>query len=605
MRKSQIGISLFDVGIGGFAYYIAFVLRFSSFTFPADFPIFLKTLPIAILIKFVIFNYFELHKGIWEYASIQDLIDILKAATLTTLSIIFVIFALSRGVGYPRSVPIIDWFLTVIFVGGSRFIIRIRKEALKPSITRSKRVLIVGAGDAGTMILKEMKNNPSIGYNPIGFVDDDPLKQGRAIHGVPIIGKQDNIPNLVSRYKVQEIIIAIPSASGDEMRKIVEKCKLSGVNFKTLPALGDIINGTVSISQIKDVDVTDLLRRKPIELDTKFISLHLSGKRIMVTGAGGSIGAELCHQIAKFNPNKLILVDIAESPLFLVELSLRRKFTNLDIVSFLADIKDTARIEEIIKTTGPQIIYHAAAYKHVPVLEKNINVIEGVKNNILGTKRLADLALKYTIEEFVMVSTDKAVNPKNIMGISKRINELYIQSLSNESGTKFVSVRFGNVLDSTGSCIPIFRQQIKENESITITHPDAKRYFMTLPEAGQLIIQAGAMGNGGEIFILKMGDPIPIIDLAQDLIALSGLPKDKAKFSFIGLRPGEKIEEELIGKGEKVQLTHDENILVVSSDNHISHSELLKELNELEQYVTTQNTELVIKKCKSIIDNYS
>ncbi|MCK4353028.1 polysaccharide biosynthesis protein [candidate division WOR-3 bacterium] len=603
MSKREIIISLFDVGIAGLVYYLSFALRFSSFTFPHDFLIFLKTLPIVLLIKFFAFTYFKVYKGIWRYASIKDLLDILKAATISTSIIIFVIFTLSRGEGYPRSVPIIDWFLTVIFIGGLRFSIRIRKERAQPPAPGSKRTLIIGAGDAGIMILKEMKTNPQIGYNPIGFIDDDTTKQGRTIQGIHVLGRQTDIPRLVRQQRIAEIIIAIPSASGDEMREIVKQCEVSGVKFKTLPVLGDVINGTVSISQIKDVDVSDLLRREPIELDTEFISRHLSGKRIMVTGAGGSIGSELCRQIAKFNPQELILLDMAETPLFFIELFFRQKFPNLKITSFLSDVKDSLRLEEIIKSTSPQIIYHAAAYKHVPVLEKNI--LEGIKNNIFGTKTLADLASQYGVEEFVMVSTDKAVNPKSFMGISKRINEIYIQSLSEESGTKFVSVRFGNVLDSSGSCVPIFKHQIKAWEPITITHRDAKRYFMTLPEAGQLIIQAGAMGQGGEIFILKMGEPINVLNLAQDLVTLSGIPKENVKFSFTGLRPGEKLEEELIGKGEKVQVTSDEKILIVKSSNHIPLSKLNKDFIELKQYVASQDTSLILKKCKSIVSNYS
>lgn len=603
MSKRQIGMSLFDVSIGGIAYYIAFVLRFSSFTFSSDFLIFLRTLPVAIVIKFVFFNYFEIHRGIWKYASLQDLLNILKAAALSTLGIIFVIFILFRGEGYPRSVLIIDWFLTVAFIGGLRFAIRLKVERSRVPVAGSKKVLIVGAGDAGTMIVKEMKRNPQIGYNPVGFIDDVPAKRGMMIDGIPIIGRQTDIPELVSQYGIQEIIIAVPSASGKEMREIVKQCKLSKVAFKTLPALGDIINGTVSVYQVKDVDVTDLLRREPIKLDTEFISAHLSGKRIMVTGAGGSIGSELCRQIAKFNPSELILVDMAETPIFWIEFSLQHAFPDLKLSSFLVDIKDSSRVDEIIRTMRPQIIYHAAAYKHVPILEKN--VLEGIKNNVFGTKALADLAYKYNVEEFVMVSTDKAVNPKSLMGISKRINEIYIQALSRDTSTKFVSVRFGNVLDSSGSCVPIFREQIKEGVPITITHKGAKRYFMTLSEAGQLIIQAGAMGQGGEIFILKMGEQIPVLELAKDLVALSGVPEDKVDFDFTGLRPGEKLEEELVGYGEEAKPTSDDKILVIRSNNHIPHTQLSKDLEELSQHVAARNMELAVKKCRAIVEDYS
>jgi FlaA1/EpsC-like NDP-sugar epimerase len=323
----------------------------------------------------------------------------------------------------------------------------------------------------------------------------------------------------------------------------------------------------------------------------------------MVTGAGGSIGGELCRQIARFHPSQLILLDMAETSLFWSEMSLKEEFPDLSVLSFLADIKDAARLEQIISEVRPEIIYHAAAYKHVPIVEKN--VVEGIKNNIFGTYNLVLLADKYRVNNFVLISTDKAVNPQSFMGISKRINEIVIQSLTKESDTKFVSVRFGNVLDSSGSCLPVFKKQIRENLPITITHPDAKRFFMTLPEAGQLILQAGAMGKGGEIFILKMGEPIKIIELAKELVTLSGSDSNEVKFSFIGLRPGEKLEEELIGKNEKVQLTHDEKILIVQSDNHVSYSELKEELNEIHRCVESQNIALAIEKCKSIVNKYS
>ncbi len=603
MPRKQKYILILDVVSGGISYYLAFVLRFSSFAFPSgEFLLFLKTLPVVLLIKFIAFNYFGLHRPIWKYTSTQEVIGILKSSGFATLSIIFVIFTLSRGEGFPRSVLIIDWLITVAFVGGIRFIMKMKGET-KISFSRSIRVLVVGAGNAGTSILKEMKNNPKIGYNPIGFIDDDPAKQGRTIYGISILGTQADIPRLVYRHGIQEVVITIPSASGNEMRSIVAQCRAAKVKFKTLPAFAAIINGSVSLSQIKDVDVIDLLRRDPIELDTTFVSIHLSNRKIMVTGAGGSIGGELCRQIARFNPSELILVDMAETPLFWIELSLKSRFPNLKVTSFLEDITDAQFIEEIISKTLPQIIYHTAAYKHVPIVEKN--ALQGIRNNIFGTQILSELAKKYAVETFVMISTDKAVNPKNFMGVSKRVNELYIQALAKESKTKFVSVRFGNVLDSNGSCVPIFKQQIKEGKPITITHPDAKRFFMTLPEASQLILQAGSMGKGGEIFILKMGEQIRIVDLARDIIAFSGEDADKAEFSFIGLRPGEKLEEKLVGNNEKAQLTNDEKILIVNSNNNVSYIEIKKEFGELSELVKSRNTANAIKKCESIISTYS
>ncbi|MBI4722478.1 MAG: polysaccharide biosynthesis protein [Candidatus Stahlbacteria bacterium] len=599
MSKKQI--YWLDIFIGGVAYYLAFVLRFSSITFHNDFDLFLKTLPFVIVIKIVAFHFFNLHKGIWRYASIEDLLDILKATSVSTLSIIFVVFTLARE-SYPRSVPIIDWLLTMLFLCGIRVLIRIRAEVVtKSTLSRPTRILIVGAGDSGSMILKELNTNPQIGYIPIGFVDDAHDKQGKSIQGIRILGTTSDIPHLVQKYGIEEIIIAIPSASGEQLRQIVNKCKQAKVKFKTLPGLADIIDGTVSIAQVKEVDVVDLLRRKAIELDSKNISIHLLGKKVMVTGAGGSIGGELCRQIAKFKPAELILLDMAETPLFWIELHLRREFPNLNITALLADIKDRPRIEEIIKSIGPQIIYHAAAYKHVPMIERN--VIEGIKNNIFGTQVLVDMATKYMVESFVMISTDKAVNPINFMGLSKRIGELYVQAISSKSKTCFVVVRFGNVLDSNGSCLPLFKQQIKAGLPITITHPEVKRFFMTLPEAGQLIVEAGAMGKGGEIFILKMGEQIKIVDIARDLVAFSGGKPEEVKFSFIGLRPGEKLSEELIGKNEKFQLTKDEKILIIHSNNHIHYVELTAELDELHQYM--EDKKKAVEKCKSIVEKYT
>jgi FlaA1/EpsC-like NDP-sugar epimerase len=603
MPRRQTYRLLLDILIGGVAYYFAFVLRFSSLTFSKDFEIFLKTLPFVVVMKVIIFHFLGLHKGIWRYASIQDLIDILKATTLTTLSVIFVIFTLSRGEGYPRSVLIIDWFLTVALLGGMRFVARIKTETAKSPLSQRTRVLIVGAGDAGTMILKEIKSNPQTGYNPIGFIDDNAAKQGRTIQGVAILGAYDDIPQIVYKYGVQEIIIAIPSASGKQLRKIVNQCKKSKAKFKTLPALADVINGTVSVSQVKDVDVIDLLRREPIELDSKSVSLHLFEKTVMITGAGGSIGGELCRQIAKFHPRELVLVDMAETPLFWIELSLREEFPNLNITPCLADIKNAQRVGEIIEKARPEIIYHAAAYKHVPMIEKN--ALEGIRNNIFGTQTLADLADKHEVESFVMISTDKAVNPRSFMGISKRINELYVQAMAKESKTKFVSVRFGNVLDSSGSCFPIFKRQIKANMPITITHPDVKRFFMTLPEAGQLIVEAGAMGKGGEIFILKMGEQVKIMDIAKDLVSFSGGNPDETEFTIIGLRPGEKLEEELVNKNEEVQLTRDKKILVVRSNNHVPYSDFLDALDEMRQHVKARNVSRAVEQCKLIVSTYS
>ncbi|MDD2889512.1 MAG: nucleoside-diphosphate sugar epimerase/dehydratase [bacterium] len=593
-------MTLVDTGIGVIAYYLAFVLRFSTFLLGNQFSLFLQTLLIVVLIKFVIFNFFEVNRGISKYISIEDLITIFKATSFSTIGITIVVFTVFAG--YPRSIPMIDWCLTFVMIGGFKIIPRVYSEFIKSSSPSLKRILIVGAGDAGTMILREIKNNPALPYKIIGFIDDDNAKQGRTIQGVPVIGTRYDIQHFVRRYKIGEVIIAIPSAPGNELRNIVMECKKVKVIFKTVPSLSEVITDTVSLSQLKEVDVEDLLRRLPIKLDTSLVSYHISGKKIMVTGAAGSIGSELCRQIAKFNPEELILVDMAETPLFHIERSLRKNFPGLNITPFLIDIKDKYQVEQAIKLK-PDIIYHAAAYKHVPLLERNWSA--AIKNNIFGTKNLADIAKEYEIDEFVMVSTDKAVNPINTMGLSKRLDEIYVQSLSKNSKTKFVSVRFGNVLGSQGSCIPIFKNQLMAGEPITITHPDMRRYFMTIPEASQLIIQAGTMGKGGEIFILRMGEPVKIVDLVNDLITLSGLNKEDIKFSFVGLRPGEKLDEELIGKGEKVKMTPDEKILVLETKNNLSPEEINEGLRILKQYLDYGDMKNTLAQVKHMISTYS
>jgi FlaA1/EpsC-like NDP-sugar epimerase len=594
-------MTLIDTGIGVLAYYLAFVLRFSTFSLGKELPSFLYTLPVIILVKFVVFSFFEVNRGISKYISIEDLITIFKATSFSTIGITIVMFTIFIS-GYPRSIPMIDWCLTFVMIGGFKIIPRVYNEFLKTSSTALKRILIVGAGDAGTMILREIKNSSALPYKVIGFIDDDKSKQGRTIQGVPVIGTRYDIQHLVRRYKIGEVIIAIPSAPGNELRNIVMECKKVKVIFKTVPSLSEVITDTVSLSQLKEVDVEDLLRRLPIKLDTSLVSYHISGKKIMVTGAAGSIGSELCRQIAKFNPEELLLVDMAETPLFNIERSLRKNFPGLNITPLLVDIKDKYQVEQVIKLK-PDIIYHAAAYKHVPLLERNWSA--AIKNNIFGTKNLADTAKEYEIDEFVMVSTDKAVNPINTMGLSKRLDEIYVQSLSKNSKTKFVSVRFGNVLGSQGSCIPIFKNQLMAGEPITITHPDMRRYFMTIPEASQLIIQAGTMGKGGEIFILRMGEPVKIVDLVNDLITLSGLNKEDIKFSFVGLRPGEKLDEELIGKGETVKLTPDEKILVLETKNNLSPEEINEGLRILKQYLDYGDMKNTIAQVKYMISTYS
>jgi FlaA1/EpsC-like NDP-sugar epimerase len=439
---------------------------------------------------------------------------------------------------------------------GVRYFIRFGRETIgRRRSDGDKRVLVVGAGAAGQMIAREIAENVSLGMEQVGFVDDDRAKIGTRIHGVKVLGGHEKIADICGKYDVNEIIIAIPSAPPSVVRHVVEHCRGMSATFRILPGIGDLIDGKVSVRALRNVDLEDLLGRDPVALDTELLRRHITGRTVMVTGAAGSIGSELCRQIAQRSPRRLILFEIAESPLFFLEMEMREKFPTLGLVPMIGDVRDRGRVEEIVRAHRPAIIFHAAAYKHVPMMENH--PVEAVKTNVLGTRIVAEAAAKFEVERFVLVSTDKAVRPTNVMGATKRLAELVIHNMNGEGkGTVFVAVRFGNVLDSVGSVIPIFRRQLVTTGKLTVTHAEASRYFMLIPEAAGLILQAGAMGEGGEVFVLDMGEPVKIVDLAKNLIRLSGkeLGVD-AEIVFTGLRPGEKLHEELIVEGEDVSGT--------------------------------------------------
>ena len=423
---------------------------------------------------------------------------------------------------------------------------------------------MIGAGDCGEKISREIHDNPGLGYRIVGFIDDDPVKSKRNIHGIPIVGNRDEIKFYSQQLNAQEILIAMPSISSRDMRTIVKLCEGAGIPFKTVPGMGELINGKVTIKAIRDVSYKDLLGRAQIKLDEGQIEAYLKGKRILITGAGGSIGSELCRQVCRFSPESLILFERAESPLYEIELELREHFPELKIIPRLADILNTRKLDKIFEETRPEVVFHAAAYKHVPMLEHN--PWEAIGNNILGTRNVVTASNNHNVKRFVLVSTDKAVRPANVMGASKRVAELIVQAQNScgLSETKYITVRFGNVVGSVGSVIPLFKRQIEKGGPVTVTHPDITRFFMTIPEACQLILQAGSMGNGGEIFILDMGVPIKIADMAEDLIRLSGFePYEDIDIKFVGLRPGEKLYEELITEGEGIVNTSHEKIMVL------------------------------------------
>ncbi|UCD84907.1 MAG: polysaccharide biosynthesis protein [Deltaproteobacteria bacterium] len=563
---------------------------------------FLKTLPLVIIIRLSTFYYFKLFRGIWKYASINDLKIIFQAVTSGSILIVFGITYIFHFYGFPRSVFIIDWLLVMLLVGGSRFAYRLFQEIYPFERIKGKKVLIIGAGDAGEMILREIRNNPKIQLNPVGFIDDDPKKRDLRIRDIPVLGTINELETIAVGKGIEEIIIAIPSTSGKQMRKIIRKCRDAGVKFKTIPGIGDLINGRVNINEIREVNEADLLRREVVEIDSEKIATEITQRNILVTGACGSIGSELCRQICRLKPQRLILFDKAENGLYHMEWELQESFPKVEIIPLVGDILDQVRVSRVLEEFRPEIIFHSAAYKHVPMMESN--PLEAIKNNLLGTRNIALACEQYRVAKMVLISTDKAVNPCNIMGASKRGAELFVQCMSQNGVTKFVTVRFGNVLNSDGSVVPRFKRQIATGGPVTVTHPEIYRYFMTIPEAAQLVLQAGSMGQGGEIFILDMGEPIKIVELAEDLIALSGLKSgEDIEIIFTGLRPGDKLYEELLNPGEVIKPTYHKKIMIAEGAA-VNDERLKRMISELEELTQLNDTKCTIDKLKEIVPEF-
>lgn len=603
------------------SFYGAHLVRF-------DFEIPIKTclsikwvLPVIITLKIVIFYFFDLYRGMWRYTSLADLFNIIKGSTLSTLIIISIVLFKTRFHGLSRSVFVIDWCLTILFISAFRLSVRLYFERFSNKKTWEnlfstilgllprrhygrKNLIIIGAGDCGEKIYREIRDNARLQYNIVGFLDDDSTKVGKKIHGVPVLSYISDISDVVNKMKVNEALIAIPSASSKQMRNIIEHCKGSDIDFKTIPGMGELIGGKVTISAIREVAYRDLLGREIVKLDEKQIGAYLNGQTVLVTGAGGSIGSELCRQICRFRPKCLVLFERAETPLYEIELELKQNFGDIDIIPSLADVQDISQVEKAFENYRPHTVFHAAAYKHVPMLE--LQPWKVIDNNILGTSNMVEVSNKFNIERFVFVSTDKAVRPANVMGASKRVAEILVQSQNGcgLSQTRFMIVRFGNVVGSVGSVVPLFRKQIARGGPVTVTDPEVTRYFMTIPEACQLILQTGAMGKGGEIFILKMGTPIKIDDMARDLIRLSGFEPDvDIKIEYIGLRPGEKLAEELIIDGEGIIPTKHEKIMVVKGTD--CNLQLLDgNITALARSAKEQNRESIITKLKEIVPEY-
>lgn len=491
---------------------------------------------------------YKLYNKAWEYASIGELKQIFKAITLSILVTAIVQQIINHDI-YVRILAI-AWMLHLLLIGGSRFVWRMFRDTYITKAVDKKRTLIIGAGSAGTMVVRQLQHNKEADLYPIAFVDDDRNKQKLEIYNVPVVGTTNHIQEIVEDNDIEHIIIAIPSLNRNQINEIFEKCRKTKAKTQIVPMLEDLLDGKVSVNEFRDVQVEDLLGREPIQLDDAGIGEKIAGKTILVTGAGGSIGSEICRQVMKYKPAKIVLLGHGENSIYNIEMEMRVTYKDIvEITTEIADIQDRHKIFEIMKKHQPYIVYHAAAHKHVPLMERNPE--EAVKNNIFGTKNVAEAADTFKVNTFVMVSTDKAVNPTNVMGATKRFAEMLVQHLAAVStSTKFVAVRFGNVLGSRGSVIPLFKKQIQKGGPVTVTHPDMVRYFMTIPEASRLVIQAGTLAKGGELFVLDMGDPVKIVDLAKNLITLSGYSIEEVGIEFTGLRPGEKMYEELLNEGE-------------------------------------------------------
>lgn len=566
---SQVAM-LHDVTIASLVLYFAFLLRF-NFTIPASFiAVFWQALPVVLAIEFACFLMFGLYRGMWRFASIPDLKRIIKAVALSALVIGFLSLIAQPQVVVPRSVLILNPLLLILVMGGSRFAYRAWKERrLFNAVAHlGKPVIILGVEDASINLIKELSKSNE--WRVVALLDDHQHMLGREFIHIRVEGNLASLPNIAEKYHCKHCIIAMPSAKHQARRAAVSIASAAHMEVLTLPTMSDMMSGKVSVSQIRKVDVEDLLGRDVVQLDAQGLSHLLSEKTVMVTGAGGSIGSELCRQALAYHPNTLVCLDVSEYALYQLQQEFERLSIDTRVVYIVADVKNKTRVQQVLSTHQPNVVLHAAAYKHVPMMENN-NVAEALINNAFGTYQLASACLQAQVEKFVLISTDKAVNPTNVMGASKRLAELICQSLQatkpakKSRPTQFITVRFGNVLGSSGSVIPKFREQIANGGPITITHPDITRYFMSIPEAAQLVLQAGAMGSGGEIFVLDMGEAVKIIDLARDMISLSGLEEDEIEIVFTGLRPGEKLYEELLADDENTLPTTHEKLRVAQA----------------------------------------
>jgi FlaA1/EpsC-like NDP-sugar epimerase len=588
----------------------SFALRLDVGELPYYFPAVVLMCVVALCIKIPTYFFFGLYRRLWIYASTGELRLITVAVTTASVvtSGVMAVLIVTGNVlpGMPRSALGIDWLLSLVLIGGSRFTLRILAEQ---SMTtrgdgKGKRALVVGAGDVGALVVRELQKTSPLNLTPIGFLDDDPAKQRHTIYGVTVIGKVEDLPSIIDLHKVDVVIIAIPSAPGQLVRRVNDVCRIKGIPSRTVPGVYELVGGKVSINRLREVDINDLLRREPVRVNDEAVGAALAGKRVLVTGAGGSIGGELCRQIARRNPAELVLLGHGENSIFEIFLELHTDYPDLTLSPVIADVRDAERLAQVFQEHQPQVVFHTAAHKHVPMME--LNVVEAITNNVIGTRNVVQVALDLHVERFVLISTDKAVRPSSIYGATKRLAEMIVLSAARESQRAFTVVRFGNVLGSRGSIIPIFKQQIANGGPVTITHADMFRFFMTIPEAVYLVLQAASMEKGSETFVLNMGEPIRILSLAEDLIRLSGLePHRDIEIAFTGVRPGEKMTEELWDEGTLLLKTLHPDIFCLDTDVSLPNLGLSQAIGSLSAFAHSGDTDAIISLLDELIPGSS
>ncbi len=641
VKPKLVVVFLADICFLIISFFLAYYIRFDGVLSSDQYASFIIILPLLIFVKIVVFYLCGLYRGMWRYTGLTDLFNILKGISLSFLIVVILLFYIRPFEGLSRSVFIIDAIITFLLISGVRVFIRCyfqRFSGAKHLQTGSdvafvrKKILLIGAGDAGEKVVREVKNSKKLPYTVVGLVDDDLTKVGKKIHGIPVVGTVEDLKELAEDLQAQELLISILTASGEEMTRIVRLCQHTQLPFKVLPGLGEFLNGKVSMKSMRDISYADLLGRSEVKLEPQRIGSYLEGKVILVTGAGGSIGSELCRQILRFSPKLMILFDAGEENLYSIQMEFQHEYGFTDIIPVLGKVQDITLLNFVFEQYKPSVVFHAAAYKHVPLIENN--PWQAVDNNVIASLCLIETSIVYNVERFVLVSTDKAVRPTNVMGASKRLTELLMLAYSKnrwdgnlsffsaryqgdscrslsidnkvEHNTIFMAVRFGNVLGSSGSVIPLFKRQIEKGGPVTVTHPEITRYFMSIEEAAQLILQAGIMGKGGEIFILEMGEPIKIAKMARDLIKLSGRePDSEIEIKYTGLREGEKLYEELITEGEGIVSTKHEKIMVLRSDNTLDRSIIYQGVMQLKEKSKVCDSRSLRDILKQLIPEYT